>query len=149
MANVKQSIDNKQKQFEVMQDKMSDAVNANISGILMAKDKVDLTEVDNEWYKIKRGDCVQLISEIENESIGLSVFSPPFAELYTYSSHLEDMGNSKDYKEFLMQFGFLVKELFRVMMQGRNVCVHCMDLPIQKGKEGYIGLRDRDWETIP
>jgi len=83
-----------------------------------------------------------LISEVENESIGLSVFSPPFAELYTYSSHLEDMGNSKDYNEFLVQFGFLIKELHRVMMQGRNVCVHCMDLPIQKGKHGFIGLRD-------
>ncbi len=52
------------------------------------------------------------------------------------------MGNSKDYKEFLLQFGFLVKELHRVIKSGRNVAVHCMDLPIQKGKEGYIGLRD-------
>ena len=64
------------------------------------------------------------------------------AELYTYSSHIEDMGNSKDYKQFLIQFGFLIKELYRVLKQGRNVCVHCMDLPIQKGKEGFIGLRD-------
>ena len=52
------------------------------------------------------------------------------------------MGNSKDYKEFLMAFGFLVNQLFRVLQDGRNVAVHCMDLPIQKGKEGYIGLRD-------
>jgi hypothetical protein len=79
---------------------------------------------------------------IPRESIGLSVFSPPFAELYTYSNELADMGNSKDYQEFFTAFRFLVKELYRVMMQGRNVCVHCMDLPIQKGKEGYIGLRD-------
>ena len=142
MANVNQSINNKQKQFENMQDEMSKAVNANLSGKLMSKAEFDLTEEKNEWYHIKRGDCVQLISELENESIGLSVFSPPFAELYTYSSHLEDMGNSKDYTEFLMQFGFLIKELHRVMMQGRNVCVHCMDLPIQKGKHGFIGLRD-------
>ena len=52
------------------------------------------------------------------------------------------MGNSKDYNEFLTQFGYLIKELHRVLKQGRNVCVHCMDLPIQKGKEGFIGLRD-------
>lgn len=142
MANVNQSINNKQKQFELMQDEMSQAVNANLNGKLMSKAEFDLTEEKNEWYQIKRGDCVQLITELENESIGLSVFSPPFAELYTYSSHLEDMGNSKDYNEFLMQFGFLIKELHRVMMQGRNVCVHCMDLPIQKGKHGFIGLRD-------
>ena len=142
MANVKQSIDQKQKQFEIMQDEMSQAVNANLNGQLMKTADFDLTEETNEWYKIKRGDCVQLITELENESVGLSVFSPPFAELYTYSSHLEDMGNSKDYNEFLTQFGFLIKELHRVMMQGRNVAVHCMDLPIQKGKEGFIGLRD-------
>jgi len=142
MANVRQSIDNKQKQFEIMQDEMSKAVNANLSGNIMTNADFDLTEESNEWYKIKRGDCVQLITELENESIGLSVFSPPFAELYTYSSHLEDMGNSKDYNEFLQQFGFLIKELHRVMMSGRNVCVHCMDLPVQKGKHGYIGLRD-------
>lgn len=142
MANVKQSIDTKQKQFEIMQDEMSKAVNANLNGQLMSTAEFDLTEEKNEWYKIKRGDCVQLITELENESVGLSVFSPPFAELYTYSSHLEDMGNSKNYKEFLTQFGFLIKELHRVLIGGRNVAVHCMDLPIQKGKEGYIGLRD-------
>jgi predicted methyltransferase len=102
----------------------------------------DTEAVKCEDYFIKRGDCVQLIKELDSESIGFSVFSPPFAELYTYSSHLEDMGNSKDYNEFLFQFSFLVKELYRVMMQGRNVAVHCMDLPIQKGREGFIGLRD-------
>lgn len=142
MANVKQAIDTKQKQFEIMQDEMSKAVNLNLAGKVMQSGMFDITEESNEWFKIKRGDCIQLIPEIPNESIGLSVFSPPFAELYTYSSHLEDMGNSKDYKEFLTQFGFLIKELYRVMMQGRNVAVHCMDLPIQKGKEGFIGLRD-------
>jgi DNA modification methylase len=142
MANVKQSIDNKQKQFELMQHEMSNAINENLQGRIMSNASYNIEEENNEWYKIKRGDCVQLISELENESIGLSVFSPPFAELYTYSSHLEDMGNSKDYNEFLTQFGFLIKELHRVMMQGRNVAVHCMDLPIQKGKEGFIGLRD-------
>ncbi len=142
MANVKQAIDTKQKQFEIMQDEMAKAINANLNGHLMSAGDFDTESEQNEWYKIKRGDCVQLIQELPNESVGLSVFSPPFAELYTYSSHLEDMGNSKDYNEFLTQFGFLIKELYRVLISGRNVAVHCMDLPIQKGKEGFIGLRD-------
>jgi len=142
MANVKQAIDTKQKQFEIMQDEMAKAVNLNLAGQIMQVGQFDTTEENNEWYSIKRGDCVQLIQNVKDESIGLSVFSPPFAELYTYSNHLEDMGNSKDYNEFLTQFGFLIRELYRVMMQGRNVAVHCMDLPIQKGKEGFIGLRD-------
>ena len=142
MKNVIQSINNKQKQFELMQDEMSKAVNVNTQNHQLTEDLTDNQKVSNEWYTIQRGDCVQLIEQIPNESIGLSVFSPPFAELYTYSSHIEDMGNSKDYNEFLTQFGFLIGQLFRVMKQGRNVAVHCMDLPIQKGKEGFIGLRD-------
>ena len=141
MANVKQSIDTKQKQFEIMQNEMSKAINVNLNNELI-ESNYDTTEEKNEFYSIKRGDCIQLIKDVPSESVGLSVFSPPFAELYTYSSHLEDMGNSKDYNEFLMQFGFLVKELYRVLQSGRNVAVHCMDLPIQKGKEGFIGLRD-------
>lgn len=142
MANVKQAIDTKQKQFEIMQEEMAKAVNLNLAGQIMQTGTFDTTEENNEWYSIQRGDCVQLIENVKDESIGLSVFSPPFAELYTYSNHIEDMGNSKDYNEFLHQFGYLIKQLFRVMMQGRNVAVHCMDLPVQKGKHGYIGLRD-------
>jgi len=142
MSNVKQAIDYKQKQFLLMQEEMAKAVNLNLSGSIMSSKTFDVTQENNEWYNIKNGDSVQLIQDLQDESIGLSVFSPPFAELYTYSNHIEDMGNSKNYNEFLTQFNFLIKELHRVMMQGRNVCVHCMDLPIQKGKEGYIGLRD-------
>ena len=142
MANVRESINRKQKQFELMQDEMSKAINANLNGQLMDNSNANIETESNEWYTVKRGDCVQLITELPDESVGLSVFSPPFAELYTYSSHLEDMGNSKDHKEFMIQFGFLIKELNRVLISGRNVAVHCMDLPIQKGKEGYIGLRD-------
>lgn len=142
MINVIESINKKQKQFEIMQKEMSEAVNINLQGNGLTSANYDTTTVSNDFYTIKRGDCVQLIKDVASESIGLSVFSPPFAELYTYSSHIEDMGNSKDYKEFLIQFKFLIKELFRVIKQGRNVAVHCMDLPIQKGKEGYIGLRD-------
>lgn len=142
MQNVINSINQKQKQFETMQKELSESVNKNLNGSDLILSEFDNSEIKNEWFNIKRGDCVQLIKDVPHESIGLSVFSPPFAELYTYSSHIEDMGNSKDYTEFLTQFGFLIDELFRVMIPGRNVCVHCMDLPIQKGKEGFIGLRD-------
>jgi ribosomal protein S8 len=143
MQNVVNAINEKQKQFKIMQDKMSEAINVVLSenGHLKSVD-TNTGHVKNDWFDIARGDCVQLIKSIPDKSIGLSIFSPPFAELYTYSDHIEDMGNSKDYKEFLTQFGFMVNELYRIMEDGRNVCVHCMDLPIQKGKEGFIGLRD-------
>jgi DNA modification methylase len=142
MQNVVNAINQKQQQFKIMQDKMSKAINVNLSASGMVADVESEMEVKNEWYHIKRGDCVKLIQDQPDESIGLSVFSPPFAELYTYSDHIEDMGNSKDTDEFLIQFSFLIKELYRVMQSGRNVAVHCMDLPIQKGKHGFIGLRD-------
>lgn len=141
MQNVIQTIKIKEKQHEDMQNEMKKAINTNLKDSLSISE-FDTKSVKNEKYEIKRGDCVQLIGQVPDESVGFSVFSPPFAELYTYSNHIEDMGNSKDYKEFLTQFGFLVKELFRVLKSGRNVAVHCMDLPIQKGKEGFIGLRD-------
>ncbi len=93
-------------------------------------------------YELFNGDCVHGVSKLENNSIHFSIFSPPFADLYTYSDNPADMGNCKNYNEFFEHFSFLTPELYRVMMPGRLVAVHCMDLPIQKGKEGFIGLRD-------
>lgn len=142
MRNVVEAISRKQKQFENMQNEMSKSVNKNLKGNIMEKVNYDIESVKNEHYEISRGDCTVLIKNIPDESIGFSVFSPPFASLYVYSSHVEDMGNSKDYNEFMLHFNYLVKELYRITMSGRNVAVHCMDLPIQKGKEGFIGLRD-------
>jgi DNA modification methylase len=93
-------------------------------------------------YDLINGDCVTEVKKLEDSSIDLTVFSPPFAELYVYSDDYRDMGNNKNYEEFFNHFSFLTPELNRVMKPGRIVAVHCMDLPIQKGKEGYIGLRD-------
>lgn len=142
MQNVKKSFDEKQKAFKEMQSAMTEATNRNIKKKITLKKMEVQNQYKSDHCDIRLGDCVQLIREVPDESVGFSIFSPPFAELYTYSDKLEDMGNSKDYKEFFTAFNFLVKELYRVMWSGRNVAVHCMDLPIQKGKEGYIGLRD-------
>lgn len=95
-----------------------------------------------ENFNLINGDCIEGLQSLESDSIHFSVFSPPFADLYTYSDNIADLGNCKDYNEFFEHFNFLTPELYRVMIQGRLVAVHCMDLPIQKGKEGYIGLRD-------
>ena len=140
MQNVVQSIQRKQDQFEKMQTAMSKAVNLNRAN----KQKMErqFEEYKTENCTVQLGDCVRLIENVKDESVGLTVFSPPFAELYTYSDQVEDMGNSKDYNEFMFAFSFLVKNLFRATITGRNVVVHCMDLPIQKGKEGVIALRD-------
>ena len=114
--------------------------------------KVKNKEEVSEFYKVINGDCVQETKKLENNSADLVVFSPPFAELYVYSDKPEDMGNVKNYKEFEAHFKYLIPELKRVLKQGRICAIHCMDLPIQKGKEGFIGLRDFsgmliDWFT--
>jgi DNA modification methylase len=142
MTNVVEAIATKNKNFREMQKQMSDAMNANLKHEMMTAASYNTDTESNEWFRIDRGDCVQKIKTVPDESVGFSVFSPPFADLFTYSSHIEDMGNCSTFDDFVIQFGFLVKELYRVMKQGRNVAVHCMDLPIQKGKEGFIGLRD-------
>lgn len=142
MLNVKDSFEKKQKTFLEMQKSMTEAMGRNIKNNLTLTKMETTSQYKSGKCDIKLGDCVQLIRDVPSESVGFSIFSPPFAELYTYSDKLEDMGNSKDYNEFFTAFKFLVKELYRVMWSGRNVAVHCMDLPIQKGKEGYIGLRD-------
>ena len=140
MQNVVAAIEKKQAAFEKMQLAMQKAVNIHFNKTVKIQRPEMKFETENATLVL--GDCVEHIQEVPDQSIGFSIFSPPFAELYTYSDELEDMGNSKDYNEFLYAFGFMVRDLFRIMQDGRNVAVHCMDLPIQKGKEGYIGLRD-------
>ena len=142
MQNVKDAFDKKQAAFREMQAAMTLAMNRNIKNQIQLQRMEVKNEYKSDYCHIKLGDCVQLIQEVPDESVGFSIFSPPFAELYTYSDKLEDMGNSKDYNEFFKAFKFLVGELYRVLWPGRNIAVHCMDLPIQKGKEGFIGLRD-------
>jgi len=141
MKNVIASIWQKEKQFQQMQAEMTKAINSHLSTKVIPL-PMESTQVITDRYTLKRGDCVELIKTVPSDSVHFSIFSPPFAQLYTYSDHIEDMGNSRSHDEFMVHFGFLAKELQRVMMPGRNIAIHCMDLPIQKGKEGFIGLRD-------
>jgi hypothetical protein len=77
-----------------------------------------------------------------SNSIDYSVFSPPFADLFTYSNSDHDMGNCKDDAEFVQQLQYLIAELFRVIKPGHNVSFHCMNLPTTKMRQGFIGIRD-------
>lgn len=101
-----------------------------------------LNQEGGEGWKAYNGDCCEVIKTIPDESIGLSVFSPPFASLYTYSNSERDMGNCADSSEFFEHFGFLIPELLRVSMPGRICAVHCMNLHTSKTRHGYIGIED-------
>lgn len=141
MTNVIESINRKRKDFEIMQGKMSEATKKNYKEIIQFEE-IKTIDVKKDKYTFLNGDCVQRIKELPDNSIDFSIFSPPFADLYVYSDKLEDMGNSKDYNEFFKHFNYLIPELFRVVKPGRLVAIHCMDLPIKKSTDGFIGLRD-------
>ena len=88
------------------------------------------------------GDSCEVLTEIPSDSVHFSIYSPPFASLYTYSNSDRDLGNSKDSAEFFEHFDFIVKELYRVLMPGRLMAVHCMNLPTSKARDGFIGIDD-------
>jgi len=99
-------------------------------------------QVINDKYALYNGDCVSVVSALPEESIGYTLFSPPFGSLYTYSDSINDMGNCKNDEEFYAHFKFLVTELFRVTKSGRLVSFHCMNIPAMKERDGYIGIKD-------
>ena len=99
-------------------------------------------KTDNENYWIYNADTVEVAQSLPSDSVDFSVFSPPFASLYTYSNSDRDMGNVKDDEEFWEQYRFLIKEQFRVMKPGRNLAIHCMNLPTSKQNDGFIGVKD-------
>ena len=101
-----------------------------------------LNQVIEGDFAIYNGDAVEITKGIPSNSIHYSIFSPPFASLYTYSNSDRDMGNSRDDNEFFKHFRFLIKELYRVIIPGRLVSFHCMNLPTSKAHHGYIGIRD-------
>lgn len=101
-----------------------------------------LDQLIEKDYALYNGDCVEVLSGIPDDSIHYSIFSPPFASLYTYSNSDRDMGNCKNDDEFFGQFKYIVSELYRVIMPGRLVSFHCMNLPMMKSRDGVIGLKD-------
>ena len=101
-----------------------------------------------DGYTLMLGDSAERLQEIDGDSIGLSVFSPPFISLYTYSPTERDIGNSRTEDEFFHHFGFIIDELLRVTMPGRNCCVHVAQVPAMLVRDGYIGLKDFRGGTI-
>lgn len=102
----------------------------------------------SDRYALYNGDSAEILKGIPSNSIHYSIFSPPFASLYTYSNSERDLGNCRTTTEFYHQFKYIVDELYRVLMPGRLISFHCMDLPLSKERDGVIGLRDFRGELI-
>lgn len=141
-TNVRNTILEKEKQhFERISEMAKYSSETNYK-TLKSKVKIMNKEIKTNNYHLINGDCVQETAKLPDNCADIIIFSPPFAELYVYSDKEEDMGNVSNYKQFEKHFKYLIPELKRTLKSGRMCAIHCMDLPIQKGKEGYIGLRD-------
>lgn len=109
---------------------------------------VCLNDAHGENHTAYHGDCVEVLAQLPDASIGFSVYSPPFAGLYIYNDSAADLGNCADDAEFLHQYAFLARELYRVMKPGRIVAVHCKDLVYYRTQRGTAGLRDFPGDLI-
>ena len=112
------------------------------------KEKNVLNQVIENEYAAYHGDSAEILQGLPDESIHYSIFSPPFASLYTYSNSNRDMGNCRTRSEFYEHFEYLIKELHRVLKSGRLVSFHCMNLPTSKQNDGFIGIHDFRGELI-
>ena len=128
---------------EMIESMVAHMGGANDWGALSRTEDEYMTDVvSGDGWVMRLGDCVDGVSNLSDDSVHYTVFSPPFASLYTYSSSARDMGNCSDHATFFEQFRFLVADLFRVTMPGRLLSFHCMNLPQSKARDGVIGLTD-------
>jgi DNA modification methylase len=107
-----------------------------------------LDEAHGENWSLYHGDCIDVMRGLPDDSMHYSIFSPPFASLYTYSSSLRDLGNCKNLEEFNQHFRYVAAEIRRVLLPGRLVSFHCMPLPTSKTRDGFIGARDFPGDLI-
>lgn len=107
-----------------------------------------LNQAQGENWTLANGDCIEVLNSLPENSIHLSIFSPPYASLYTYSNSDRDLGNSVNDDQFYEHFAHVVVGLHRVTKPGRIVCVDVMNIPAMKERDGYIGLKDFRGDVI-
>ena len=107
-----------------------------------------LDQIVTPFYALYNGDSAEVMTALPDNSVDLSIFSPPFLSLYTYSPTPRDVGNSRTPEEFWAHFGFVIRELLRMTRPGRNACVHVAQVPAMLVRDGYIGMKDFRGQTI-
>jgi len=99
-------------------------------------------EISGKGWRMMLGDSCERLGELADSSVDLSVYSPPFADLYTYSASDRDLGNSRGWAQFFRHYGFIIREVLRVTKPGRLTCVHTSDIPAMQSRDGWIGVKD-------
>lgn len=114
----------------------------------MTDDAYVTDDAHGQAWHLMLGDSCERLAEIPADSVHLSVYSPPFASLFTYSPSPRDLGNSATREEFLEHYGFIIRENLRVTMPGRVACVHVQQLTTTKTTHGFVGLTDFRGQVI-
>ena len=145
-GEVVKNIERKERQAKSMLDSMCKNMESltrkNIKGTQRTMSEYKTKEEHGNGWHAMLSDCVDGVRGMDDDSVGYTIFSPPFASLYTYSNSDRDMGNCKTHNEFYEHFMYLVPELLRVTMPGRLLSFHCMNLPTSKARDGFIGISD-------
>jgi DNA modification methylase len=138
------NITRKEKQATEMMESIVTHMNHELGTASQQRDEMAYREdvaTGPDWT-LYLGDSVKTIRNIADDSVGLSVFSPPFPGMYAYTNSAHDMGNVDHIDEMMDHFRFLLPDLLRVTMPGRVTCVHLCQLTAMKSRDGYIGLKD-------
>lgn len=122
------------------------------------KGELDMSEPARSSYQVKQergaawqaslGDSAEVLRDLPDNYCDLSCYSPPFADLYTYTDSERDLGNSRNSAEFFQHYGFIIREVLRITKPGRISCVHTSDIPAMAQRDGYIGIKDFPGEVI-
>jgi DNA modification methylase len=138
------NIERKERQAEQLYDMIVKSQSVHEVGRKTVRDemvyKEDVTE--GEGWKLYLGDSCEAIKQVESNSVGLSVFSPPFPGMYQYSNSPRDVGNSETIEQMMDHFAYLMPDLERITMPGRMCCIHLCQLTAMLSRDGYIGLKD-------
>lgn len=144
VRNIKRKEQQDHEMRESMVEHMKDINAANIQSASreVVKYEVARKEASDGWWIACLGDSCEILPTLPSESVGYSIYSPPFASLYTYTNSDRDLGNSRNHSEFFEHYKFIVKEIYRLLKPGRLTSFHCMNLPTSKERDGYIGITD-------
>jgi DNA modification methylase len=127
--------------------RMMEEIVTHMDGLSLGRAERDVADYEHETregagWTLHLGDCVERLAELDANSVGLAVFSPPFPGMYAYTNTPRDMGNVTSQAQMIDQYAFLVPELLRVMKPGRTVAVHLTQGVAFKGADGYVGIKD-------
>lgn len=144
-GRVVRNLERKEQEYHAMMESLTNAMHGlNLDGVMASRDEMTYeTDVatGNRWA-LYLGDAVEQLQHIADDSVGLTVTSPPFPGMYAYTNSPRDMGNCQGIDQLIEQFSYLMPALYRVTMPGRTCAIHLTQMVAFKGVDGFIGMRD-------